>query len=135
MSTVGLTKAEMSGLQYIRGDHECMPTAATFGRLHDRGLCTPGGGQLTPRGHAALAAPRMTQAEYKVLELCIDKHVDLILQRAGSLKSWKALRDAGYIGYEVDGDYLQIVCIFPAGRTALNNVRAAMGSPDWKEGL
>jgi len=127
MSTVELTKAETSGLQYIRGDHECMPTAATFGRLHDRGLCTPGGGQLTPRGHAALAAPRMTKAELALLTRIGDGSMSV---RRGERRVALRLNRRRLALYDLFDETIQIV---DAGRIALNNVRAAMGSPDWKE--
>jgi len=133
MSTVGLTKAMRGALECVR-DFGCLPDKADRcgKRLIDAHLATPinpGEWIILPRGHAALAAPRMTQAELETLENCEDDlYVTIRMPSGHEWRTLGHLRDAGFVsplGFSIT----------PAGRTALNNVRAAMGSPDWKEGL
>lgn len=120
MSTVGLTKAQREWIETLRA------------RAIERGWVAvdpndKGRRFITPRGHAALAAPSMTQAELDTLLLAeeFDHARDVIVWDAGAVarrcqrKGWVANREG----------------LTPAGRTALNNVRAATGSPDYKEEL
>lgn len=133
MSTVGLTKAMRRAL-------EAAKCVCPLGRMYDalirRGLITSNRTaefgfthEITPRGHAALAAPRMTQAELETLENCeADLYVTLRMPSGHEWLTLGRLRDAGFVsplGFSLT----------PAGRTALNNVRAAMGSPEYKDGL
>lgn len=127
MSTVGLTKAMREALENPgrEGTAYKRAVAAGFlvtGKVFYEGFGWGEGLKLTPRGHAALAAPRMTKAE-----LCSLEGVEIngiCFAKAGLNKGWIE-RDSDYSPWRLT----------PAGRTALNNVRAAMGSPDWKEGL
>ena len=116
MSTVGLTKAMREALERVHQNAADITPAMRVklcerGLVYFAGLCT----LLTSRAHAAPAAPRMTQAELEALSDTMH----------ASPRALERLRRRGWW----DGG------ITPAGRTALNNVRAAMGSPDYKEGL
>lgn len=126
MSTVGLTKARREALERVHQNAADITPAMRVklcerGLVYFAGLCT----LLTSRGHAARAAPRMTQAELAYLI-----EIDRTGERRGAngaLIDKKGYAERDYVG----GPWR----LTPAGRTALNNVRAAMGSPDWKEGL
>ncbi len=126
MSTVGLTKAMREALE----KWPCRSAAMRW-RLHDAGLVDLFGTRwgITPRGHAALAAPRMTQAEYDMLENAEQSNCRGPFKAAHSAVRWR-LVDRLWLRC-VGGAYSDTLT--PAGRTALNNVRAAMGSPDCKE--
>lgn len=124
MSTVGLTKAQERALLQIRdGRHEAVSykmraELSKLGLVYFTGLEPI----TSARGHAALAAPRMTKAE-----LCSLEGVEIngiCFARAGEDRGW----------IERDNDHSPWR-LTSAGRTALNNVRAAMGSPDWKENV
>lgn len=135
MSTVGLTKAQREWIETLRA------------RAIERGWVAvdpndKGRRFITPRGHAALAAPRMTQAEYDAMRGIEERHKCSSYRYKHQISSvvFNRMERAGWITKEpnIDG----WVELTPAGRTALNNVRAAMpgewrqvGSPDWKEGL
>lgn len=130
MSTVGLTKAQDRALRYLDGNRRMME------HLFDAGLIAwnnTGGGQdgwyHTPRGHAALAAPRMTHGQFQWL--CFLEAVHCARPRGSDRATDKNMRSAGFVEVRDDG----FSVLTPAGRTALNNVRAAMGSPDWKENV
>lgn len=77
---------------------------------------------LTPRGQAALAAPRVTALELE--SLCAVERSGIrqgLGDRRLDRESW-ITRD--YVGAPWK--------LTPAGTAALNNVRAASGSPEWK---
>ena len=114
MKRQGLTEAMRRALSNLDGNRAVME------RLCELGLIAwnnEGAGQdgwhYTPRGQAALAAPRMTAAELETLSDTMH----------ASPRALERLRKRGWWD---DG-------ITPAGTTALNNIRAASGSPDWKE--
>jgi hypothetical protein len=86
-------------------------------------IMEPGIYELTPRGQAALAAPRMTAAELAMLERL---DAPLLSESIGG-RDWKVIDGLVERGW-VAGMYLT-----PAGLTALNNMRAAMGSAEYKE--
>jgi hypothetical protein len=128
MSTVGLTEDQRTTLALISGHGEAVVVhPRVYAALARKGLVV--GRDVTPRGHAALAAPRMTQAELETLENCeADLYVTIRMPSGHEWRTLGRFRNAGLVsplGFSLT----------PAGRTALNNVRAAMGSPDWKEGL
>jgi hypothetical protein len=120
MSTVGLTKAQERALRnYGDASDRMLAALVRDGFLVDAPMnCY----DLTPRGHAALAAPRMTDEQYTTLAL-IEGHGEAVVTHP---RIYATFVRNGWVSYRR---------ITPAGRTALNNVRAAMGSPDWKEGL
>lgn len=80
--------------------------------------------RLTPRGQAALEAPRVTAAEY----ICLLTAEKLEGTRSVSVR-WISPADQRVqeLGWVTFGRLTK------AGTTALNNVRAASGSADWKE--
>jgi len=117
MKRPGLTEAMRRAL--VSGSH----SPAMQEKLRALGLVAPQRGflQITPRGQAALAAPRVTAAELAMLER---------IERGGTPdridRVVYALMDKGWM---VAGK------LSDTGTTALNNVRAASGSPEWKEVL
>lgn len=123
MSTVGLTKARERALRnYGDAPDRMLAALVRDGFLVDAPMnCY----DLTPRGHAALAAPRMTDCQFHCLQWI----------ESGFAQSWRprgqTINDCVSKGWLESG----VWSLTPAGRTALNNVRAARGSPDWKEGL
>ena len=121
MSTVGLTKAREKALRdYGNASDRMLSELVRGGFLEDAPMnCY----NITPRGHAARAAPRMTQAEYDWL--C---YIESGAEGTPS-PMYTRLFNRGWIEPATAG----LTRLTPAGRTALNNVRAAMGSPDWKE--
>lgn len=135
MSTVGLTKAIERALDYAKRGRYDLIKRPTWVRLREAELVDRDG-KLTPRGHAALAAPRMTQAEYDAI--ChMDKYRafsrdEPVPYSSRQVRLVKRLEERGFVGNGTEYDFSWLT---PVGRTALNNVRAAMGSPDWKEGL
>lgn len=138
MSTVGLTKAMLVALERVRkhaADLWLQPSMAA--KLHDRGLVYFVGHmvEITPRGHAALAAPRMTQAELNML-CYAEKMPDYHFAAGAIFATAERLVERGWLRIE-SLHYCRSwrPRLTHAGRTALNNVRAAMGSPDWEEGL
>jgi hypothetical protein len=66
----GLTAAMRRFLESLQNGSNYIPTERTYREAYEMGFTSPGGGQLTPRGQAALAAPRMTAAELAMLERC-----------------------------------------------------------------
>lgn len=126
----GLTAAMRRGLEF--------PSDATRStRIH---LCSlglirevfPGDFRRTPRGHSALAAPRMTAAELNLLERVAairEMYVyggDVTTAR----KLWRIRSDGSYF---VSFDCVtRQTFITHAGRKALNDIRAAMGDERWK---
>ena len=128
MSTVGLTKAMREALERVHQNAADITPAMRVklcerGLVYFAGLCT----LLTSRGHAALAAPRMTQAEFHYMDVVMNETApspDTAMAKRIIAKGWGQCSPRAW--------WVQFT---PAGRTALNNVRAAMGSPDWKEGL
>lgn len=100
--------------------------------LRNRDLLDPKG-DPSPRGHAAIAAPRVTAAELAMLEFLAAVKVAYV--RGGDVVMARKLsrirRDGTY--------FVSFDCatrrafLTPAGTTALNNVRAASGSADWRE--
>lgn len=134
--TLGLTPAMRTMLEWY-----ARPTAKRFEQplwgasdsrtlnmLVDLGLFNRYHWTLTPRGHAALAAPKMTQAEYELLEWAEFGLLNRVLFGA------RARVRHGLI------DKLWIRCggglpdeLTPSGLKALNNVRAAIASADYKE--
>lgn len=123
MSTVGLTKAQRLALESLR-DYGHWPrsirTRAMRSALNAAGLVRYGPTnpyELTPRDHAALAAPRMTDEQYTALAL-IEGHGEAVVTHP---RVYATFVRNGWVSYRR---------ITPAGRTALNNVRAAMPG-DW----
>jgi len=129
MSTVGLTKAMRDGLELASRGYIDLIKRPTWVRLREAELVDLDG-KLTPRGHAAWVAPRMTQAELTMLERAEADGAMYYDTSRPLTAQCLVLRNARKNGWLDCGRSLT-----PAGRTALNNVRAAMGSPDWKEGL
>lgn len=127
MSTVGLTKAMREALT----DWLNAPSAIRW-RAYKAGFSTDWlrNAEITPRGRAALAAPRMTQAEYDAL-----KWLSTYIVRYAINHRLRMIRHLSSRGFANFDPLTRDASINDAGRTALNNVRAAMGSPDWKEGL
>lgn len=84
-------------------------------------------GARTPRGHAALAAPKMTQAEYDLL--CASERGELGRETFPSGEQWRTfdrMCERGYINRYKAWE------LTPSGHKALNDVRAAIGSAEWK---
>lgn len=129
MSTVGLTKAMRDALEHRRKGTWFVVSKATQQRAEQAGFIEArmlGNEGLSPRGHAALAAPRMTQAEYDGLKWLSTYIVRYAIGHR--LRMVRRLSSRGFANFDpFTGD----ASINDAGRTALNNVRAAMG----KEGL
>lgn len=139
MSTVGLTKARQSALALLaecRNADDFAIALQAVGRTMLRALHTAklidDEGRPNTRGHAALAAPRVTAAELAMLERCetLGRGNLIVLPNGPEFETLRRLKDRDWITSAFVDCFLT-----PAGRTALNNVRAAMGSPDWKEGL
>lgn len=129
MSTVGLTKAMRRALERLWYD-AANATPHMRKTLCDLGLIRIWPGDvldtITPRGHAALAAPRMTQAEYSALSW-IENNGPTKLEY---VLNWR-LEERGFLSVSLF-DCRPTFFITPAGRTALNNARAAMPG-EWKE--
>jgi len=85
---------------------------------------------LTPRGFAALAAPRVTAAELAMLER-LESWEGTIHGRDVTIA--KSLRKKGLALCGFGSSGYRRAKITPAGTTALNNIRAASGSLDYKE--
>ena len=137
MSTVGLTKARQSALALLvscrNADDFALALQAvgrTMLRALHAGKLIDDEGRPTKRGHAAIAAPRMTQAEYDAL-----KWLSTYIVRYAIGHRRRMMRRLSSRGFANFDPFTGDASINDAGRTALNNVRAAMGSPDWKEGL
>jgi len=81
---------------------------------------------ITPRGQAALAAPRVTAAEYELLARIRQglRHL-----QGAEYRTFKSMREKGWV---CTGRLSADPELTDAGTTALNNVRAASGSPEWK---
>jgi len=122
MSTVGLTKAREKALRdYGNASDRMLSELVRGGFLEDAPMnCY----NITPRGHAALAAPRMMKKEYVFLSWI--ERGEWAAYSPANQRIFDSCTKQGWVN--LDG-------LTVAGRTALNNVRAAMGSPDWKEGL
>lgn len=134
MSTVGLTKAMREALERVHQNAADITPAMRVklcerGLVYFAGLCT----LLTSRGHAARAAPRMTQNEYEVLAIldAFDGRAKIL--HGPDATSARSLYRRGFCTYGFGSSGKRAAAITPTGRTALNNVRAAMGSPDWFE--
>jgi len=126
MSTVGLTKAMRDGLELASRGYIDLIKRPTWVRLREAELVDLDG-KLTPRGHAAWVAPRMTPGEFHYMNVVMNESTpspDTAMAKRIIAKGWGQCSPSAW--------WVQFT---PAGRTALNNVRAAMGSPDWKEGL
>jgi hypothetical protein len=81
----------------------------------------------TPRGQAALAAPRMTAAELQMMEWAdAGKRIPTALML---IRAYESLWSKGWL----EPDEAAGGKLTPAGLTALNNMRAAMGSAEYKE--
>ena len=127
MSTVGLTENQRTTLALISGHGEAVVVhPRVYAALARKGLVV--GRDVTPRGHAALAAPRMTQAEYDGL-----KWLSTYIVRYAIGHRRRMMRRLSSRGFANFDPFTGDASINDAGRTALNNVRAAIGSPDWKE--
>jgi hypothetical protein len=91
---------------------------------------------LTPRGFAALAAPRVTAAEFWLLKT-LEHRGQFILnttspqQMAARWRTFDRLCERGWVEANLTPGNIG-VDLTPAGTTALNNIRAASGSPEWK---
>lgn len=128
--TLGLTPAMRKALELIRDRQFCgnkMLNSAIKAEFvwidieqNDCGL--------TPRGHAALAAPKMTQAEYEYLEFVDHGHWRTSFSAAGSRVRWQCIEKRWIRKIVGASDRLT-----PSGHKALNDVRAAIGSVDYKE--
>lgn len=110
--TLGLTPAMREALESRKA------TGALAKRLYALGLidCI---GYITPRGHAALAAPKMTRSELCSLEG---------VERSGICFAKGGL-DKGWIERDSDWSPWRLTT---TGHKALNDVRAAIGSEEWK---
>ena len=80
---------------------------------------------VSPRGHAALDAPTMTQAEYDVLAALAAGNVLSATHHSAVLTRCKRR------GWVHDATVSIPIGLTPTGRTALNNVRAAMPG-EWR---
>jgi hypothetical protein len=131
MSTVGLKDARRSALTLLadcRNADDFALALQAVGRTMLRALHTDklidDEGRPTKRGHAALAAPRMTQGEYMLLE-CLDAGM-----WTGARVVWQSCIDHGWVDNTSTPWRLTT-----AGRIALNNVHAAIGSPEYREDM
>jgi hypothetical protein len=120
----GLTAAMERGL-IDRSTANC----TTLQRLYDRGLISDLSrmSEVTPRGQAALAAPRMTAAELRIMEWAgAEKRIPTGLMLTRAYRSlWNR--------FWLEPDEATGGKLTPAGLTALNNMRAAMGGAEYKE--
>ena len=117
----GLTAAMRKMLEELASPELYIGRGADLKRLVDAGFARKAIDHMhfiTPRGQAALAAPRMTAAELSLLER-IEKDPNATL-------------DLGYSALHCKG-WVEFGALTPAGLTALNNMRAAMGSAEWRE--
>jgi hypothetical protein len=80
-----------------------------------------------PRGHSALSAPKMTRKEYEclcALEQCTQRGLVLWTRDGQWARGYDRCKAAGWANFGEISD---------AGSKALNDMRAADGSSDWKE--
>lgn len=125
MSAVGLTAAMRKALENPGHADTCWKRAVAAGflrnaRIHYAGFGWGEGLELTPRGHAALAAPRMTQAELGLMERI-------------EVSAYAAL-ELGYSALHCKG-WVSEGALTPSGLKALNDVRAATGSELYKDNM
>ena len=122
----GLTEAMRRALSNLDGNRAVMERLCELGLIRE---VFPGDYRITPRGQAALAAPRVTVAELAMLE---------------RLESWSGIVHGRDITTAANLHMRGLACAFKsggfikvrktdAGTTALNNIRAASGPPEWKE--
>jgi hypothetical protein len=76
---------------------------------------------VTPRGKAAFEAPTMTRKEYDMLVRIENGHSAAAYY---TMAQYTPIKERGWAS-----DF----CLTPAGLTALNNMRAAMGSAEYQE--
>jgi len=121
MKRPGLTEAMEYWLRMVARGRASNVSQKVINKLIEAGLIDRDE-NITPRGQAALAAPRVTAAEYEGL--------------CEAEKGWtptparmrNRLHSLGWVvGLGIYASHLT-----PAGTTALNNIRAASGSPEWK---
>jgi len=128
MSAVGLTKAMRAALENKGAvPRRTFDRARRLGLLGDIGL---GVFRLTPRGHAALAAPRMTQGEYDVLTNADQLNFRPPFSPQESRIRWSLINKLWMKSGEGLSDWLT-----PSGLKALNDVRAATGSELYKDNM
>lgn len=119
MSAVGLTKAMRRALEKWPAI-----SVAMRWKLYFAGFAILGSaGGLTPRGHAALAAPRMTQAELVALEWYANGQTGPLRPHGKTINRLCSQK------WYRDGE------LTPSGLKALNDVRAAMGSELYKDNM
>ena len=118
--TVGLTAAMRRALEEVDTMSLAMRKKLyALGLIRFGTFCGISVVEVTPRGHAALAAEPMTNEEYTVMALIAEhKHAVFVTRRTRA-----ALERKGWL----EGSELT-----PAGRTQLHNIRAAMPG-DWEE--
>jgi hypothetical protein len=84
---------------------------------------------ITQRGHAALAAPKMTQAEFEMLTN-VENGKPVFEGNMKGTRTFERLLNREFLDFQLSSP---LIIVSPAGRTALNNIRAAIGSPDYEE--
>ena len=120
MSTVGLTKARERDLRLVLGGRASIIPQGRINGLTNAGFLDASE-NVTPRGRAALAAPRMTQKEYVFLSWV--ERGEWAVYSPANQRIFDSCSKQGWVN---------LGGLTPAGRTALNNVRAAMPG-EWKE--
>lgn len=129
MSAVGLTKARQRALEtWKRGG--CVQLRMLTSLMDDGLAQYVAGEPLTPRGHAALAAPRMTVSQFRILAY-LESGSWPDDRSVSSSSAWRSCADKGWIEYESDFDW----GLTPSGLKALNDVRAATGSELYKDNM
>lgn len=118
----GLTEAMERDLRLVAQGNSESVREHGIGRLFDAGL-VDFDENITPRGQAALAAPRVTAAELEYMDVTMNEGTP-----SPNTAMAKRIIAKGWAQY-TPGLWVQFTS---AGRTA-NNVRAASGSAEWKE--
>lgn len=122
MKRPGLTPAMRRALELSTGgkwpSRDVLLKARTLGLVTFE--CWKSEYEITPRGHAALAAEPMTPAEYELLEAITDPNA--VVHYA--TRVWSACLQKGWVALKLSR--FDLPKLTPAGRTQLNNIRAAM---------
>jgi hypothetical protein len=121
MKRPGLTEAMRRALERGEYSRAALQAAIDAGFINE----DPSAEWLTPRGQAALAAPRVTAAELAVLT-----YLEEGIGTSPRYSAWLSCERNGWIDFNNGYECWDFT---PAGTTALNNIRAASGSPDWRE--
>lgn len=132
MSAVGLTAAMRARLLLVAQGQNILQRDWEIVCAQNFAAMQCGFRMLTPRGHAALAAPRMTVSQLALLEF-LSTRSSARVTRA----QWNAacnLKDRGFVVVSLCDDPAY-AAITPSGLKALNDVRAAMGGELYKDNM